>query len=58
MFVVSHDWKISKNSGISFWVRKFTLAEIVNDFKNLYFLYALLYIYSFLSSISIILSVY
>ena len=58
MFVVSHDWKITKNSGISFWVRKFTLAEIVNDFKNLYFLYALLYIYSFLSSISIILSVY
>ena len=58
MFIVSHDWKISKNSGISFWVRKFSLAEIINDFKNIYFLYSLLYIYSFLSSISIILSIY
>ena len=58
LFVLSHDWKISKNSGISYWVRKFTFSEIFNSFKNIYFLYLLLYFYSFLTLISLILSFY
>ncbi len=58
LIVITHDWNITSKYSISFWIRKFTFSEIINDFKNIYFLYILLYFYSFLTSISIILSFY
>jgi len=29
IFCVTHDWKITRKAGISFWIRKFTLSELI-----------------------------
>ena len=30
LFIVTHDWNISSNKGISFYIRKITLSEFLN----------------------------
>ena len=53
IFVISHDWKINKKSGICFWVRKFTLSELIANIEYMYALYIFLFFYSFLVGINI-----
>ena len=43
LIVISHDWKIDKNSGISYYIRKFTFSEIINNINNIEFFYTILY---------------
>ena len=33
LFIITHDWNISYKKGISYWVRKFTLCEILSSSK-------------------------
>ena len=53
IFVASHDWKINKKSGICFWVRKFTLSELIATIKYKYALYIFLFFYSILVGLNI-----
>ena len=36
LIVITHDWNINKKRVISFWIRKFTLAEIISTYENIY----------------------
>ena len=42
--VITHDWNININKGISYWIRKFTLAEIISNNDNEYFFYIIILI--------------
>ena len=44
LLLITHDWKISKNSGISYYIRKFTLSEIIFNLNNIILFYIILYI--------------
>ena len=35
LIVVTHDWNINTKLGISFWIRKFTLAEIIFEVEHI-----------------------
>ena len=48
LIVVTHDWNISSHLGVSFWLRKFTLAEIIADVDHIYIYYKILLIIFFL----------
>ena len=43
LLIISHDWKIKKNFGISYYLRKFTLSEIIFDLNNFLLFYIILY---------------
>ncbi len=43
LVVITHDWKIDKNSGISYYIRKLTFSEIINNINNIEFFYIILY---------------
>ena len=43
LIVVTHDWNINSKLGISFWIRKFTLAEIFSEVKHIYFYYIIVF---------------
>ena len=43
LFVITHDWNITYNRSISYWVRKFTLCEILSSSK-FYYIYLTLII--------------
>ena len=36
LFVITHDWNISYNRSISYWIRKFTFCEILSSSKFYY----------------------
>ena len=44
LIVISHDWKISSKSGISYYIRKFTLSEIIYNLNSVALFYTILYI--------------
>ena len=44
LLLITHDWKISKKYGISYYIRKFTLSEIIFNLNNIVFFYIILYI--------------
>ena len=44
LLLISHDWKISKNYGISYYLRKFTFSEIIFNLNNFVLFYIILYI--------------
>ena len=44
LIVITHDWNINKKRVISFWIRKFTLSEILSDFNNIYLYYIIFFI--------------
>ena len=37
LFIITHVWNISYKKGISYWIRKFTLCEILSSSKMYYF---------------------
>ena len=39
LIVVTHDWNISSKLGVSFWIRKFTLAEYIADVHHIFIYY-------------------
>ena len=43
LLIISHDWRIKKNFGISYYLRKFTLSEIIFDLNNFLLFYIILY---------------
>ena len=47
LFVITHDWNISYKRGISYWVRKFTLSEVLSC-SSAYKLYIIILILLFL----------
>ena len=54
LIVITHDWNITSKYSISFWIRKFTLAEIISTIKTIEFYYVIgiiLFIIFFLSFI-------
>ena len=51
LIVVTHDWNISSHLGISFWLRKFTLAEIIADIHHIYLYYSIVLVLFFLVNI-------
>ena len=51
LIVVTHDWNISSHLGISFWLRKFTLAEIIADIHHIYIYYSIVLVLFFLVNI-------
>ena len=44
LIVITHDWNINKKRVISFWIRKFTLAEIISTYENIYIYYIIFFI--------------
>ena len=50
-FVACHDWNINSKKGISFWIRKFTLIEIISTNHHLIFYYILIFIFFILTFI-------
>ena len=48
LIVVTHDWNISSHLGVSFWLRKFTFAEIIADVDHIYLYYTIVLILFFL----------
>ena len=51
--VITHDWNININKGISYWIRKFTLTELISNNNNEYLFYIILFII-FISSLFIV----
>ena len=49
LIVVTHDWNISSHLGVSFWLRKFTFAEIIADVDHIYLYYTIVLILFFFS---------
>ena len=47
LFIITHDWNLSYEKGISFWIRKLTLCEIFSSSK-LYYFYVILIIILFI----------
>ena len=47
LFIITHDWNLSYEKGISFWIRKLTLCEIFSSSK-FYYLYAFIIIILFI----------
>ena len=43
LIVVTHDWNINSKLGISFWIRKFTLAEIISEVEHIYCYYIIVF---------------
>ena len=39
LFIITHDWDLSLNKGVSKWIRKFTFAEIISNINNIKFYY-------------------
>ena len=58
LIVVTHDWNISSHLGISFWIRKFTLAEIIADVHHIYIYYTIVLILFFIVNIVCFLIIY
>ena len=52
LFVITHDWNISHKRGISYWVRKFTISEVLSS-SNAYKLYNIILIILFILIVSI-----
>ena len=44
LFIVTHDWNIKSKRSISYWVRKFTLCEILSSSNNYYIYLSLIII--------------
>ena len=44
LIVFTHDWNINSKLGISFWIRKFTLAELIFDVDHIEIYYILVII--------------
>ena len=44
LIVATHDWNISLKLGFSFWIRKFTLAEIISEIHHIDFYYFITFI--------------
>ena len=53
--VITHDWNINSNKGISYWIRKFTLTELISNNNNKYLFYIILFII-FMSSLFIVIT--
>ena len=54
LMVITHDWNLTSKYSISFWIRKFTLSEIISTIKRIelyYIIEAILFIFSLLSFI-------
>ena len=34
LFIITHDWDLSLNKGVSKWIRKFTFAEIIFNINS------------------------
>ena len=47
LFVITHDWNLSYKRGISYWIRKFTLSEVLSSSK-VYYLYMVIIIILFI----------
>ena len=47
LFVITHDWNLSYKRGISFWIRKFTLSEVLSS-SQFYYLYMIIVIILFI----------
>ena len=47
LFIITHDWNISSNKGISYWIIKFILSEFIS-YKMTYNLYSIITIFIFL----------
>ena len=43
LIVVTHDWNISSKLGVSFWIRKFTLAEYIADVHHIFIYYIIVF---------------
>ncbi len=41
LLVITHDWNIKQKYSICFWIRKFTLAEIISTIKTIEFYYVI-----------------
>ena len=41
LLVITHDWNIKQTYSICFWIRKFTLAEIISTIKTIEFYYVI-----------------
>ena len=46
LFIITHDWNISSNKGISYWVRKFILCEFIS-YHMTYNIYPIITIFIF-----------
>ncbi len=57
IFCVTHDWKITRKAGISFWIRKFTLSELISSVDYILILYLLLFFYTLFTCLSIIFTI-
>ena len=67
LIVITHDWNITSKYSISFWIRKFTLAEIISTIKrielyyiigNIFFIFSILsFIFFFFSNHKLIMKV-
>ena len=44
LIVITHDWNVNKKRVISFWIRKFTLSEIISKYDSIYIYYIILFI--------------
>ena len=58
LLVITHDWDLNSNKGISKWIRKFTLAEIINNITISEIFYIIGIIGFILSIIDLLLSFY
>ena len=58
LIVATHDWNISLKLGFSFWIRKFTLAEIISEIHHIDLYYFITFILFLLVITVIFLFVY